>query len=365
MASTTDADASGELLRQFDAFLQEYGYMSANGTDFSQTPWIENPTAIWRAIGSAARRPESPDPIASRESVSQIRERAHQTVRARLKGLERWWFDRLLASTIAYVDLRERTSLHISQDSFQMRRLFLALGQHLIARGELERPDDIFYLNLEELYPLFAASPESGRPDASGQESARERVAARRAEMEQDARLELPDTFCGPDAASHLGGASGGPDASSGGDQLPACFLWAEAPAEVLVGIAGSSGRVEGRARIVVDPAQTVLLPPDASSGQVSGYDRQDILVVPFTDVSWTPLFMGIGGLIAETGGQLSHSAIIAREYGLPAVVNVKNATRLIREGQTVIVDGTQGKVYLHPDPFRQTGCFIRQGEHP
>ena len=75
---------------------------------------------------------------------------------------------------------------------------------------------------------------------------------------------------------------------------------------------------------------------------------HDDILIVPFTDVSWTPLFAGIGGLIAETGGQLSHSAIIAREFGLPAVVNVKQATRLIREGQTVVVDGDRGCVFLH-----------------
>jgi phosphohistidine swiveling domain-containing protein len=72
-----------------------------------------------------------------------------------------------------------------------------------------------------------------------------------------------------------------------------------------------------------------------------------DILVVPFTDVSWTPLFAGIGGLVAEMGGQLSHSAIVAREYGLPAVVNVKNATRLIKDGQEIVVDGTQGHVHL------------------
>ena len=72
-----------------------------------------------------------------------------------------------------------------------------------------------------------------------------------------------------------------------------------------------------------------------------------EINIVPFTDVGWTPLFPGVGGLVAETGGQLSHSAIVAREYGLPAVVSVKKATHLIREGQQIIVDGDGGMVYL------------------
>jgi len=92
----------------------------------------------------------------------------------------------------------------------------------------------------------------------------------------------------------------------------------------------------EGLARIVLDPS---VAPTELT--------RQDILVVPFTDLSWTILFAGVGGIVAETGGQLCHGAIVAREYGLPAVVNVKNATRRIQEGQHIVVDGTLGRVYL------------------
>jgi pyruvate,water dikinase len=92
---------------------------------------------------------------------------------------------------------------------------------------------------------------------------------------------------------------------------------------------------------VILDPADA---PPTLT--------RDDILVVPFTDVGWTPLFAGIGGIVAETGGQLSHTSIVAREYGLPAVVNVKNATHLIHHGQDVRLDGDGGRVYLgSPDP--------------
>jgi phosphohistidine swiveling domain-containing protein len=92
----------------------------------------------------------------------------------------------------------------------------------------------------------------------------------------------------------------------------------------------------QGRARVVCDPVEA-----PACLG------REDILVVPYSDVRWTPLFSSIGGIVAETGGQLSHAAIVAREYGLPAVVGVKGATRLIREGQPLSVDGSRGRVYL------------------
>ena len=94
-----------------------------------------------------------------------------------------------------------------------------------------------------------------------------------------------------------------------------------------------------GRARIVHDPA----LDGD-------GLGAGDVLIVPFTDVGWMPILSGVGGIVAESGGQLSHTSIIAREFGIPAVVSVGNATRLIRDGQAVMVDGTAGRVYLHPD---------------
>ena len=108
---------------------------------------------------------------------------------------------------------------------------------------------------------------------------------------------------------------------------------------ESLSGIGASPGVVRGRARIVRDP---VLAAGSLGPG--------DVLVVPFTDVGWLPVLAGVGGIVADTGGELSHTSIIAREYGIPAVVSVRHATRLIREGQTVTVDGAAGRVFLHPE---------------
>ena len=107
-------------------------------------------------------------------------------------------------------------------------------------------------------------------------------------------------------------------------------------PANALPGLPVSAGSVEGRARIITDIAT-----PDIEPG--------DILVTTYTDPSWTPLFINVAGLVTEAGGQMSHGAVIAREYGLPAIVAVRDATRRIRDGQRIRLDGTNGVVTILP----------------
>jgi pyruvate,water dikinase len=298
------SDEGLELVRSVDAFLRHYGFLSPNGTDFTATPWAETPTLIWHAIGRSAASPMEP----ATENVEAVREEARRHVQVHLNRLHRMLFDRLLASTITYIDLREHTSLLMSEDSYQMRRIFLALADHLVARGDLDQRDDIFYLMYDELRQLV-----EGKLKAN---AAQELVTARKAEMEADAQVELPNTICG--------------------DHVPTRPILPVEGQEYLVGISGSSGLAQGYARIVLDPAAAPVT-----------LTRSDILIVPFTDVGWTPLFSGIGGIVAETGGQLSHTSIVAREYGLPAVVSVKKATHLIKDGQPITVDGDTGRVYL------------------
>jgi pyruvate,water dikinase len=305
---TLSVSARGRtLIGNVDRFLDQYGYLSTAGTDFSRTPWSETPGLIWSAIGRTAQQPPRPPS----QDVGNIREQAREKVRSSLSPLLRLHFDRLLKSTLWYVDLRERSSLLYSEDSYQMRRIFLALGSRYVERGELNRPDDVFYLEIDELRSLVNGG--------LSMESARATIAARRQQMEQDALIELPETIVG--------------------DVVPTKAVETDTDQPFLAGISGSRGRVQGTARVILDPADA---PPTLT--------RDDILVVPFTDVGWTPLFAGIGGIVAETGGQLSHTSIVAREYGLPAVVNVKNATHLIHHGQDVTVDGDSGRVYLR-DP--------------
>ena len=123
---------------------------------------------------------------------------------------------------------------------------------------------------------------------------------------------------------------------TSDGEGVAGRYRRDDVPAGALVGLAVSAGTVEGRARVILDMAEADL-------------EAGDILVTAFTDPSWTPLFVAIAGLVTEVGGLMTHGAVIAREYGLPAVVGVENATRLIRDGQRIRVHGTDGYVEILP----------------
>ena len=121
---------------------------------------------------------------------------------------------------------------------------------------------------------------------------------------------------------------------TSDGEAITGAYRREDAPDGALVGLAVSSGIIEGRARVILDMAHA-----DIEAG--------DILVTAFTDPSWSPLFVAVAGLVTEVGGLMTHGAVIAREYGLPAVVGVERATRLIRDGQRIRVDGTNGYVEI------------------
>jgi pyruvate,water dikinase len=123
---------------------------------------------------------------------------------------------------------------------------------------------------------------------------------------------------------------------TSEGEAVAGVYRRDDLPPGALVGLAVSGGTIEGRARVILDMAQADLEPGD-------------ILVTAYTDPSWTPLFVAIAGLVTEVGGLMTHGAVIAREYGLPAVVGVEHATRLIRDGQRIRVHGTDGYVEILP----------------
>ena len=123
---------------------------------------------------------------------------------------------------------------------------------------------------------------------------------------------------------------------TSDGEVIAGAYRRDDVPAGALVGLPVSAGTVEGRARVILDMAEADLEPGD-------------ILVTAYTDPSWTPLFVAIAGLVTEVGGLMTHGAVIAREYGLPAVVGVEHATRLIRDGQRIRVHGTDGYVEILP----------------
>lgn len=305
-AALNATEAGKSLLAAMTRFIAHFGFLSANGTDFSLPAWRETPSMLWQMVGRLAGQQQP-----SLSDAAERKTRALAKVRASLSLFKRMRFNRLLAATLQYLDLRERVSALISEDAHLMRRVYLALADQLTAQGALEARDDIFFLSYEEARQLTRGTLNA--------EEAKRLIAARQFEWAKDAEFDPPEVVRGSASARRRG------------------IVEEEKSSEVLTGISGSAGVALGRARIVRDPAHA---PQNLS--------REDILVVPFTDVGWTPLLACIGGIVAETGGQLSHTAIVAREYGLPAVVSVKRATQRVREGQRLLVDGGEGLVYLN-----------------
>jgi pyruvate,water dikinase len=272
------------VLHQLQQFLDQYGYLSEVGTDIAVPTWKEDPRPVQALLLQFARQLDSFAPSVNQASLpSSWKVRVVQR-RLNLKGHVTACYSRLLA---------------------ELRWSFVALERQWIQAGWLQ-PGDIFFLELTEIEQLIldAAPPNL------------EQIAQRRNQLQQDRQLTPPLLVYG---------------------KTPPIFTEPQplTNARQLRGIPASPGQGQGRVLVVRGLAN---LPP---------IDRQTILVVPYTDSGWAVLLAQAGGLIAEVGGQLSHGAIVAREYGIPAVMNVTNATQILQDGQQVRLDGTTGSVEI------------------
>lgn len=290
---------------KMDAFIDRFGYLSPDGSDFTRPTWKENPDLLWKFMINLRAHPKS----RGGSAVSSIEETRRLV--GRLPLWLRPFFRSLMHSVLTHQELRERTSMIMSRESALMRDLFLNIGEHLRKMSIVEQAEDVFFLHYSELRAVQDGNADPGR--------AGQLVRERRARIRRDAGIDPPEII-----DSRLQG------------KKEAVFVCGEC----LSGIPGSAGMARGFARIIRDPSHIHWQPT-----------RDDILVVPFTDVGWIPLLHGMGGIVAESGGQLSHTSIIAREYGIPAVVNVPGALRIIKDGQPITVDGTVGRVYLQDIP--------------
>ncbi len=298
----TGCAAGTAIIAGVERFLGRYGFLSANGTNFGEPSWEEEPGPVWKALGRMIRsgQPNQIDNTA-------VREGARKAVLDRLGPFRRIHFARRLASVARYLELREGISSLMTEDTYELRRLFLGIGRRLVEQGRTDDAEDVFLLHAEELRRALGGDGDTGELRALIEE--------RRAELDRDRDAELPETIVG----------EGIPEAATVTESGP-----------LLTGMGVSTGVVRGTARVVreLDDAPASLT-------------RGDILIVPFSDVGWTPLFATVGGIVAECGGQLSHTAIVAREYGLPAVVGVRGVMREIRDGQVITVDGGKGHIHL------------------
>ena len=295
-----------DFLGALNSFLAEYGHREVR-MDILYPTWGEDPKPVFGFIRGYLDVGEEQSPYHHQERLVKDREeatgRASERLRRDLRG-------RLIAGPIfrfvlnsAQSHTRERDTMHFEMTRLfpPFRRLLLELGRRWVGRGLLQAPDDIFFLSLDEMAEV-ARQPRSMASE----------VQRRRVELATARRSAPPVTIR---------------------DGRPVFAAGASESAGQLRGIGGSPGVASGAARVILGPEDFGKL----RSG--------DILVAPLTTPVWTPLFAIAGGLVTEVGGILSHGAIVAREYGIPAVMGVAGATTLLKNGEQLTVDGDQGLV--------------------
>ncbi len=299
-----------EALRAFNKYLEDYGHRGVGESDVMSPRFADRPELLLTVLRAQILDPTSATPADILRRQTLTRERALAEIHNRLgwrvhrRAIFSWWYRRLCR----FFALREANRHHLMYYSAATRNLLLRLGEWLVERGRLSLREDIFYLPIDAYSDLIAG----GSSDWRGL------VQARRAERDRHATMNVPDTI--QDWQETVQGMDTSSVVTSEG---------------TFHGIPISGGHVMGPVRFV------------RSMEDWSKVCRGDILVVPVIDPGMAPLFGLASGLIAEMGGTLSHGAIIAREYGLPAVANVPGITGRLKEGDQVILDGERGEIIV------------------
>lgn len=312
-----------------DRFLDEFGHRSVDEFELAVPRWSEDSTFIVSTLRAYLTAPPEMDPLRhlrrQRARRRAAERRARQLILGKPPGRVLPWrwaiFRSVLQQARRYLPMRENPKHHFLLYAAELRRTALALGAELHAAGLIDASDDVFFLMRPDLVSATLGGGERLRAVASAHRRVYRRFVAwdppeiilgqERTEIEQrllaDAVLSQP-VSPPPDGTAHE-------------------------PTGRLTGIAASAGVVTGRARVALTPEEGAEIEPG------------EVLVAPFTDPGWTPLFPVAGAIVMDLGGLLSHGAIVAREYGIPAVVNTRTATSTLRTGQIITVDGTSGEV--------------------
>ncbi|BAY80176.1 pyruvate phosphate dikinase PEP/pyruvate-binding protein (plasmid) [Nostoc linckia NIES-25] len=284
-----------KILQEFDELLQDYGYLSEVGTDISVPTWRENPQFI-------------------KQMFVQLIQGNELQAGAKDKNNNIFFSPRKRGFVQRRVDIKGRVTEVYSRLLAELRWCFVALEKIWLKSGLLNKTGDIFFLDFDRVRRLVALE------DSTLAENLVELVEFRRSQFVQDSEItQVPFVVYGNTPPHPLAPSA----------------LYSD---QILQGIGASHGQAEGRVKVL------------RNLQDVPNIDRDTILVVPYTDSGWAPLLLRAGGLIAEAGGRLSHGAIVAREYGIPAVMDVRGATWLLQDGQRVRIDGTRGIVELSND---------------
>ena len=301
------------------AWLDEYGMRCVGEIDITRPRWSERPTTLVPLILGNIRNSE---PDAGKRRFEQGRQEARkkeQELLERLRALPdgEWKAEEtkgVIDRVRTFSGYREYPKYGMVSRYFVYKQALLEEAERLVQAHVLREKEDIFYLTFQELHDVVRTNQVDDRL-IRGREDAFRSYGA----------LTPPRVL------------------TSDGEVIAGAYRRDDLPAGALVGLPVSAGTIVGRARVILDMAEADL-------------EAGDILVTAYTDPSWTPLFVAIEGLVTEVGGLMTHGAVIAREYGLPAIVGVEHATRLIRDGQRIRVHGTDGYVEILPQPGQPGG---------
>jgi pyruvate,water dikinase len=295
-----------------EAFLDRYGMRCVGEIDITRPRWRERPTTLVPVIlgnvrnfqpGAAKRRFEQ-----GRQAAQKKAQEVLDDLRALPDGEHKAnETKRMIDRVRTFIGYREYPKYAIVTRYFVYKQALLEEAERLVQADVLPEKEDVFYLTFQEFHDVVRSNQVDGQ------------LVQQRKEAFRSYHALMPPRVL-----------------TSDGEVIAGAYRRDDVPTGALIGLPVSAGTIEGRARVILDMAKADLEPGD-------------ILVTAHTDPSWTPLFVAIAGLVTEVGGLMTHGAVIAREYGLPAVVGVVDATRLIPEGQRIRVHGSDGYVEMLP----------------
>ncbi|MBJ8072155.1 phosphoenolpyruvate synthase [Bacillus cereus] len=292
------------------AFLNKYGMRCSGEIDITKTRWSEKPTTIIPMIlnnirdfetGAGKRKFEAGLQEALKKE-EELLERLQHLPDGKQKIEET---KRMISNIRNFIGYREYPKYGMINRYFIYKQAILKEAEQLVQNSVIHEIEDIYYLTFEELHEVVCTNKLDYKV-----------INNRKNEFKLYEKLTPPRVI------------------TSDGEIITGKYKRENLPAEAIVGLPVSSGVIEGRARVILNMEDANL-------------EDGDILVTAFTDPGWTPLFVSIKGLVTEVGGLMTHGAVIAREYGLPAVVGVENATKLIKDGQRIRVHGTEGYIEI------------------
>lgn len=313
LAQARQVDDSDRFMQAWDAFIEEYGARGSSEIDIAVQHWYEDPLPLLQVIASYLQQNAGSHHIQHQKLVDEREEAVAQLKQKSGSGILGWLrlgiVKRLLYVIHEASVLREHHKFLVIRSMRIIKEGLQKSAPELVANKKLMQVDDIWFLTFPELLTLY----QDDSLDVT------ELILTRRIQAEQYQKMTVPMVI------------------TSDGESPVVKHTLADAPEGALIGNPVSSGIVEGIVHVIHDP-------------QVETIKAGEILVAPFTDPGWTPLFINASGLIMEVGGAMTHGSVVAREYGIPAIVGVSDATKTLQTGQRIRMDGNRGVIEILSD---------------